>query len=94
MDDVNLRVFHRVWRNECVIFMTKCRDAEIIILASISASIRSCNWIWDVSLSGNVIILRGKAVSTRVGRYSLENRKRGRERTGREVAGRRTGTND
>lgn len=54
----------------------------------------SRNWIWDVSLSSNVIILRGKAGSTGVGRYSLENRKRGRERTGREVAGRRTGTND
>lgn len=76
------------------IYDASCRDAEIIILASISVSIRNCNWIWDVSLSSNVIILRGKAVSTRVGRYSLENRKRGRERTGREVAGRRTGTND
>lgn len=76
------------------IYDASCRNAEIIILASISVSIRNCNWIWDVSLSSNVIILRGKAVSTRVGRYSLENRKRGRERTGREVAGRRTGTND
>lgn len=46
----------------------------------------NCNWIWDVSLSGKCHNPAWKSweARARVGRYSLESRKRGGERTRRE----------